>query len=524
MADTGFDTDTESTAVPVIRHIPTRTTTRTTTLFPGLPPPPTNTPTDLSTTVLSSSTAITTGTNEMPVTIPTAVPTAVPTRTSQPSTSTSAAAAVDADAASAANDTTSSAAQRNWLTIGIPIILAFVVLALLILAFVVWRLWQRSKSKGQTHAATAEMGNSKPGPSTTTQLPTPLMPLYPATNESEYRYPSTPSLSSGGSGPTPPRRRSSLGLPPSPPSPFLFNPALAPEATMPDIHQHPLFAGNSSRFDSDQVTLTKGLLYAPSSSTSPSQHHQPTGSSSSRWNNSNLPPLDTGRFGHRPPVPSKNYSDPPSRRSTASPPVLPPIAPSPRLEMDDHPSSAFGAFPYPPSRPPQQSATHSPPPAAVDLSKPYTAKYTHTPRRPDETAIKSGDTLTVRKIYRDGWALGLNVTKRTQGYFPAAVLNIEDWIRNPAPLPAASSTRTHSDVSQPLQQQQHRHSGGRGTSDMAYGSQSSDMDDTAVTLIGPPPDTIRNLEELDWALEVGIVDVAVYFGQRKRVFVGGAPL
>ncbi|KAJ3156679.1 hypothetical protein HDU86_003903 [Geranomyces michiganensis] len=256
--------------------------------------------------------------------------------------------------------------------------------------------------------------------------------------------------------PIPPRRLSSI--PPSPPSPYYFGAEALHDVPMPEPAKHPAL----KRLDSDEATITRGMLSGP------------------------LPGRDTMT----------------TTTTTLGPPVIP------HLDLGSGADSSY-AFP-----PPVQLSSAAPPlprpPSFIDLSKPHTAKYTHTPRRPDEIAIKPGDTLTVRTIYKDGWCVGLNVTRQAQGFFPAATVKVDDWVRNPAPLPDPSDTRTHSDLDD---------ESAVGGSTHPPSKVTSDSSGESGTLVGLAPDMRKALEELDWALEQGIIDVGHYLGQRKRVFL-----
>ncbi|KNC96323.1 uncharacterized protein SPPG_08229 [Spizellomyces punctatus DAOM BR117] len=119
----------------------------------------------------------------------------------------------------------------------------------------------------------------------------------------------------------------------------------------------------------------------------------------------------------------------------------------------------------------------------INLTKPYTAAHEHTPTRPDETLVTPSDTLTIRKVYKDGWCVGMNVTTRTGGYFPVGVVNSREW----------------------------------ETSSM-HSRQSDETSNSTSTLCSPPDGVLKVLEELDWALETGVLDLETYFGRRKRVF------
>lgn len=230
-------------------------------------------------------------------------------------------------------------------------------------------------------------------------------------------------------------------------------------------------------------------------------------SSSSSARRSYMPPQTFYNL-TRPPSTATSSSLSSSTRNTTSPIPVPPQrrssipAPRPSSLLYSLPNAPLPLLPslHPPpstSPPPIPTTLTSPaiPPNlhSIDLTKPYTAKHTHTPARPDETLVSIGDTLTVRKLYRDGWAVGLNVTKKTQGYFPAAVLSLSDWSQSNSNPP--SSTKSDS------------------------GSSTGSSASTA-TLVSPPADVLRSLEELDWALEEGVLKVEAYFGQRKRVFWG----
>ncbi|KAJ3013650.1 hypothetical protein HKX48_005632 [Thoreauomyces humboldtii] len=341
----------------------------------------------------------------------------------------------------------------RWITIGLPIILALITASILALSFLVWRMRNRRANK------------AGPGGETGTSVSA-SRPLYPNTASTSALYGT----------PTPPRRRSSLGAPPSPPSPYFFS--AAGHEPVP-----PLAKQNSFPSD-DDATLTR----------------QRTGASSNSMPRSTPYEFADGtqRF---------------SAGSSSSPPIIPPMdfeefLPPPR-------SLAAAAAPPPPPPPPLATATQSPPPSRptthpVDLSKPYTARYTHTPRRTDELGCRPGDTLTVRKIFRDGWAVGMNVTKATQGFFPASVLEVSGW-------------DSRESVTEPVPDAQDRRSWSRPVDGSGSGSGSgSDGEGERGTLAGPPPDTLRDLEELDWALEEGVLEIAVYFGQRKRLFMVGS--
>ncbi|TPX60333.1 hypothetical protein SpCBS45565_g07541 [Spizellomyces sp. 'palustris'] len=158
-----------------------------------------------------------------------------------------------------------------------------------------------------------------------------------------------------------------------------------------------------------------------------------------------------------PPFPERNLSlTPPLQSSIPQPFYTLPNDPLPPLPQPRHP---------------------------INLTKPYTAAHGHTPTRPDETLITAPDTLTIRKVYKDGWCVGMNVTTRTGGYFPVGVVNSREW--------DTGSIKSHK-------------------SDETGGSTS--------TLCSPPEGVLKVLEELDWALETGVVDLETYFGRRKRVF------
>ncbi|KAJ3157332.1 hypothetical protein HDU89_002745 [Geranomyces variabilis] len=361
---------------------------------------------------------------------PTSAPTAAPST-------------LAAESAQSANLMASTQGLGGWLTIGLPLILGCILVALIVLCVLVWRVWRRGRRHGVSFTPNAaEQG---------------MKSTLPAVSHHQPRQSMTSSAASTAK-PIPPRRHSSI--PPSPPSPYFFEPELLHEPPVPELTKHPAL----KRLHSDEATITRGMLAVGSSS------------------------------GH----------------SSTSPPVLP---------LLDLGGGADPSYTFPPPAHLSTSSlqsTYSPPPRPppfIDLSKPHTAKYTHTPRRPDEIAIKPGDTLTVRTIYKDGWCVGLNVTRQTQGFFPAATVKVTDWIRNPAPLPDPSDTRTHSDLDD---------DSAVASSSQPPSQANSNTSSEGGTLVGPPKDMVKALEELDWALEAGVIDVGHYLGQRKRVFLQDA--
>ncbi|KAI9089867.1 hypothetical protein DFS34DRAFT_382524 [Phlyctochytrium arcticum] len=167
----------------------------------------------------------------------------------------------------------------------------------------------------------------------------------------------------------------------------------------------------------------------------------------------------------------------------------------------------------------------------LDLTKPYTAMHAHIPSRTDEVTIAPTDTLTVRKLYRDGWAVGMNVSRGCAGYFPIGVLDLTGY-----DALSGLSTSGMRDDSDHLRESDNQFTIGISES-MANGaagntqhpsskdgssrvSKRLDAGDTSSnnTLFSPPQNTLTALEELDWAYEMGVVNLESYFRQRKRIF------
>lgn len=62
----------------------------------------------------------------------------------------------------------------------------------------------------------------------------------------------------------------------------------------------------------------------------------------------------------------------------------------------------------------------------MDLSKPYAAIQSFTAQRYDEVSLTRGDLCTLRLVFKDNWAVGMNLTLRKTGIIPVACLQVED--------------------------------------------------------------------------------------------------
>ncbi|KAJ3177813.1 hypothetical protein HDU85_005724 [Gaertneriomyces sp. JEL0708] len=70
----------------------------------------------------------------------------------------------------------------------------------------------------------------------------------------------------------------------------------------------------------------------------------------------------------------------------------------------------------------ESGGTKSAPEYRVVKEYTATAKYAHRPVYDDEIAVKRGDAVKVAKVFRDGWAHGMNTRTGQQGMFPLTVV------------------------------------------------------------------------------------------------------
>ncbi|KAI9091154.1 hypothetical protein DFS34DRAFT_636023 [Phlyctochytrium arcticum] len=94
--------------------------------------------------------------------------------------------------------------------------------------------------------------------------------------------------------------------------------------------------------------------------------------------------------------------------------------------QQEHPYDERQGSPTSPS-----TGRHTPAPSTssgggyvLDEALRYIVVYPHVPRMIDEVELRPGDEVAVRKLYKDGWCRGTNVTTQQTGCFP--LLAVED--------------------------------------------------------------------------------------------------
>ncbi|KAI8825768.1 uncharacterized protein EV422DRAFT_514078 [Fimicolochytrium jonesii] len=419
---------------------------------------------------------------------------------------------------------------QNWLKIGVPVVLGVIFLMLVILAFVVYCTRKRVPLSNLEDDKTFD-SNVYPSPNSNFPASISTSPvgkflathalerqessastIYPAADsvKSDTAYERRGNLEEGrqvgmDAQPIPPIRRSSLAATQS----SMRSPSLSSEAV------------RALEIAYVMPPMTAALVAKLGASRLPTQSQL---------------------------QPQAAREDAPESPSTITPMGLTPVPLTP--------GAATAAEPIDDSDSPASLATPPPLPVltlsaltGIDISKPFSASYTYSPKRTDECPVTIGDTLTLRKVYGDGWALGTNLTQKRNGFFPASVLSLDDWtfsthtdkpveLMSPHLADSVASHR-HSHLGVPGHSQSRADSAidaNRSSKSLSWFEKENSKTHGEKTVppartqafnapvVAPPVDLLKQLEELDLAYLEEVVELTAYFRYRKRIFIGGEQL